>query len=104
MADSQAMPGMKFMTTWFMPIFLLVLCNNFSSGLSYYYMLSNLLTILQTWIIRKFFVDEDKLYAKIQAKAAAAPTKKKSNFQKRLEEAYKIQQAQERERQNQNRR
>lgn len=104
MADSQAMPGMKFMTTWFMPIFLLVLCNNFSSGLSYYYMLSNLLTILQTWIIRKFFVNEDKLYAKIQAKAAAAPTKKKSNFQKRLEEAYKIQQAQERERQNQNRR
>lgn len=104
MADSQAMPGMKFMTTWFMPIFLLVLCNNFSSGLSYYYMLSNLLTILQTWIIRRFFVDEDKLYAKIQAKAAAAPTKKKSNFQKRLEEAYKIQQAQERERQNQNRR
>lgn len=104
MADSQAMPGMKFMTTWFMPIFLLVLCNNFSSGLSYYYMLSNLLTMLQTWIIRKFFVDEDKLYAKIQAKAAAAPTKKKSNFQKRLEEAYKIQQAQERERQNQNRR
>lgn len=104
MADSQAMPGMKFMTTWFMPIFMLVLCNNFSSGLSYYYMLSNLLTMLQTWIIRKFFVDEDKLYAKIQAKAAAAPTKKKSNFQKRLEEAYKIQQAQERERQNQNRR
>lgn len=104
MADSQAMPGMKFMTTWFMPIFLLVLCNNFSSGLSYYYMLSNLLTMLQTWIIRKFFVNEDKLYAKIQAKAAAAPTKKKSNFQKRLEEAYKIQQAQERERQNQNRR
>lgn len=104
MADSQAMPGMKFMTTWFMPIFLLVLCNNFSSGLSYYYMLSNLLTILQTWIIRKFFVNEEKLYAKIQAKAAAAPTKKKSNFQKRLEEAYKIQQAQERERQNQNRR
>lgn len=104
MADSQAMPGMKFMTTWFMPIFLLVLCNNFSSGLSYYYMLSNLLTMLQTWIIRKFFVNEEKLYAKIQAKAAAAPTKKKSNFQKRLEEAYKIQQAQERERQNQNRR
>lgn len=104
MADSQAMPGMKFMTTWFMPIFLLVLCNNFSSGLSYYYMLSNLLTMLQTWIIRRFFVNEDKLYAKIQAKAAAAPTKKKSNFQKRLEEAYKIQQAQERERQNQNRR
>lgn len=104
MADSQAMPGMKFMTTWFMPIFLLVLCNNFSSGLSYYYMLSNLLTMLQTWIIRKFFVNEEKLYAKIQAKAAAAPTKKKSNFQKRLEEAYKIQQSQERERQNQNRR
>ncbi len=54
-------PSMKFMQLYFMPLFLLVLCNNFSSGLSYYYMLSNLITMLQTWVIRRFFVDEEKM-------------------------------------------
>ena len=58
MADNQQMPGMKFMQTWFMPIFMVLICNNFSAGLSYYYMLSNLITIIQTLIIRKWFVDE----------------------------------------------
>ena len=77
-----------------MPVFLLVLCNNFSSGLSYYYMLSNLLTMLQTWVIRKYFVDEDKLYAKLKEKAASNAPAKKSKFQQRLDEAYKMQQQQ----------
>ena len=64
------MAGMKFMSLYFMPLFLLVLCNNFSSGLSYYYMLSNVITMIQTWVIRKYFVDEDKIYAKLKEKAA----------------------------------
>ncbi len=85
-------PGMKFMQLYFMPVFLLVLCNNFSAGLSYYYMLSNVITMLQTWILRKFFVNEEKLHAKMKARAAAAPTKKKSRFQQMLEDAQKAQQ------------
>jgi len=85
---------MKFMSLYFMPVFLLVLCNNFSSGLSYYYMLSNLLTMLQTWVIRKYFVDEDKLYAKLKEKAASSAPAKKSKFQQRLDEVYKMQQQQ----------
>lgn len=83
------MAGMKGMQLWFMPIFLLVLCNNFSSGLSYYYMLSNLFTMLQTWAIRKFFVDEEKIHAQIKAKSAEPV--KKSKFQERLEAAQKAQ-------------
>ena len=88
--DTSAMPGMKFMNTWLMPIMMWFLCNNFSAGLSYYYMLSNLITILQNWVIRKWFIDKDKIYARIQA-ASAKPTKK-SKFQQRIDEMYKMQQ------------
>ena len=88
--DTSAMPGMKFMNTWLMPIMMWFLCNNFSAGLSYYYMLSNLITILQNWVIRKWFIDKDKIYARIQA-ASVKPTKK-SKFQQRIDAMYKAQQ------------
>ena len=80
MADNQQMPGMKFMQMWFMPIFMVLICNNFSAGLSYYYMLSNLITIIQTLIIRKWFIDEEKLYAQIQQRANSKQPQKKSKF------------------------
>lgn len=92
MSAGPQMAGMKYMSLYFMPLFLLVLCNNFSSGLSYYYMLSNVITIGQTWLIRKYFVDEAKIYAKLQEKAATP--KKKSKFQERLDNAYRAQQLQ----------
>lgn len=99
MADNQQMPGMKFMQMWFMPIFMVLICNNFSAGLSYYYMLSNLITIIQTLIIRKWFIDEEKLYAQIQQRANSKQPQKKSKFRQRLDEAYKIQQEQMRQQQ-----
>lgn len=102
MPSNNDMPGMKAMQLYFMPIFLLVLCNNFSSGLSYYYMLSNLFTIAQTWVIRKYFVDEQKLFAQLKAKAANAKPVKKSKFQQRLDEMYKQQQAMQQQRKNNN--
>ncbi|MEN6619309.1 MAG: membrane protein insertase YidC [Rikenellaceae bacterium] len=92
------MAGMKYMSLYFMPLFMLVLCNNFSAGLSYYYLLSNLITMVITWVIRKHFVDEDKLYAKLKEKAASNTPKKKSKFQERLDAAYKAQQQQARNR------
>lgn len=92
MSTGPQMAGMKYMSLYFMPLFLLVLGNNFSSGLSYYYLLSNLITMGQTWIIRRYFVDEKKIYAKLQERAAAP--KKKSKFQERLDAAYKAQQQQ----------
>lgn len=91
MPSDPNMAGMRGMQLYFMPIFLLVLCNNFSSGLSYYYMLSNLITIIQTWVIRKYFVDEKKIYAQLQAKASSAKAKPKSKWQMRLEELQKQQ-------------
>lgn len=86
------MAGMKYMSLYFMPIFFFFLGNNFSSGLTYYYLLSNLITMIQTWVIRKYFVDEAKIYAKLKEKAAGPA--KKSKFQERLQAAYKAQQQQ----------
>lgn len=86
------MAGMKYMSLYFMPIFFFFLGNNFSSGLTYYYLLSNLITMIQTWVIRKYFVDEAKIYAKLKEKAAGPA--KKSKFQERLDAAYKAQQQQ----------
>lgn len=93
--DNSQMPGMKFMNVWMMPIMMVFLCNNFSAGLSYYYMLSNIITIIQSWVIRKFFIDEEKIYANLKAKSAAPA--RKSRFQQRLEEMQKAQQQQLRE-------
>lgn len=90
--DANMMPGMRAMQLYFMPIMMLFICNNLSSALSYYYMLSNLITMLLTWVIRKFFVDEKKIMAQIQANKANAKTKPKSKFQQRLEAAAKAQQ------------
>ncbi len=78
---SQGMPGMKVMM-YMMPIFFLFLLNNYSSGLSYYYFLANVITIGQTYIIRHF-VDDDKIRAQILVNKKKPV--KRSNFQKRLE-------------------
>ena len=103
MPQDPNMAGMRGMQLYFMPIFLLVLCNNFSSGLSYYYMLSNLITIIQTWVIRKYFVDEQKIYAQLQAKASSAKAKPKSKWQMRLEEMQRQQAEMQRRQQEQRR-
>ena len=92
--QTSSMPGMKFMQLWFMPIFMVVLCNNFSAGLSYYYFLSNLITIGQNWAIRKWFVDEEKIYAALKQKASSGKPVRKSKWRQRLDEAYKMQQEQ----------
>ena len=97
-AQNQQMPGMQFMTVWMMPIFMVLLCNNFSAGLNYYYFLSNLITIGQNWFIRKYMVSEEKLKAQIAKKTAEAKAPKKSKFAQRLEEAYKMQQQQQKKR------
>jgi len=81
-SGSQQLPGMKTMM-YIMPVLFLGFFNNYSSGLSYYYLLANLLTFLQMFLIRRV-VDEDKIHARIQENRKKPV--KKSNFQKRLEE------------------
>ena len=79
-----------------MPVRFLVFFNNYSAGLSYYYFLSLLITIVQTYAFR-FFIKEEKVRAKM-AENAKKP-KKKSGFMARLEEAQRQQQAMLREQQ-----
>ena len=86
---SNSMPGMKVMM-WMMPVLMLLWFNKYSSGLSYYYLLANLFSILQTWIIQRFVVKEDKLLAQMEANKNKP--KKKSKWMQRLEEASKRQQ------------
>ena len=89
MSDDPNMAGMKFMSVWLMPIMMFFICNNLSSALSYYYLLSNIITMIQTWYIRKFVVTEDKVRAEMVANANKP--KKKSKWQMRLEEAQRMQ-------------
>ena len=89
MSDDPNMAGMKFMSVWMMPIMMFFICNNLSSALSYYYLLSNIFTMAQTWYIRKFVVTEDRVRAEMVANANKP--KQKSKGQQRLEEAQKMQ-------------
>ena len=86
--QQQGMKGMKIMM-YIMPIMFLGLFNSYSAGLSYYYMLVNIITFIQMYLFR-VFTDEDKLRKKIEL-AKQRPVKK-SAFQKRLEEMQKQQQ------------
>ncbi|MDR2810150.1 MAG: membrane protein insertase YidC [Tannerellaceae bacterium] len=94
----QQMPGMKFMMVYMMPLMLLVFLNQSASGLSYYYFISTLITIIQTFSFR-FFINEEKLLAKLEAHKKKPM--KKSGFMKRLEEMQKQQQEVLRQQQNQ---
>ena len=91
MSNDPNMGIMKFMSVWFMPIMMFVICNNLSAALSYYYLLSNIVTMIMTWYIRKFVVTEDKVRAEMAARASQPV--KKSKWQQRLEEAQRMQEA-----------
>ncbi len=88
--QQNTMPGMKMMM-YFMPLMFLCFFNNYASGLSYYYFISLLITIAQTYACR-FFVSEEKVRAKIAENKAKPRTKKKSGFMARLEEVQRQQQ------------
>jgi YidC/Oxa1 family membrane protein insertase len=76
------MPGMKTMM-YIMPVMFLGFFNSYASALSYYYLLTNLITFAQMYIIRKS-IDEDKIRRQILANKKKPV--KKSKFQARLEE------------------
>ncbi len=84
-----SMPGMKWMM-YIMPVMFLFIFNDYASGLSYYYFLSLLITIVQTWAFRHC-INEDKVRAELLANAKKP--RKKSGFMARLEEAQRQQQA-----------
>ncbi len=94
-AAQPQMAGMKFMTVYMMPAMMLFWFNDYASGLCYYYLLSNLFTILQTTIIR-FTLKDDKIRAKMNANAKNTKGKK-SRFQQRYEELMKQAEAQQKQ-------
>lgn len=87
-ADNQMAQMMKYMP-YIMPFMFLGWFNNFAAGLTFYYTLSNLISIAQQFVIQKFMINEDKLLAQIEEnKNKPAGT---SKWQQRLEEMQKMQ-------------
>jgi len=87
-AEGPMAAQMKIMT-YMMPVMMLFFFNSYSSGLSYYYFLANVISIGQTFLIRKVFINEDSIRAKIEKNKKNPKAKKKSGFQKRMEEMAK---------------
>jgi len=89
--NQPGMPNMKVMMYIF-PVMMIFFFNNYSSGLTFYYFLSTLISILQMWIIKVYFIDEEKILSALQANKAKP--KKQSKFQAKLAEMAKQQQQQ----------
>jgi YidC/Oxa1 family membrane protein insertase len=86
------MPNMKFIM-YLSPLFMLVFFNNYASGLSLYYFVSNLITIGIMLVIKHVIIDKDKVLAKIE-KAKAKPKKKKGRFASKMSQIMEQAQAQ----------
>lgn len=86
---SQQIPGMKYIM-YIMPVLFLFMFNSYASGLSYYYFIATLITIIQTIVIRNF-VNEEKLLQKLHENAKNPKKQKKSGFMSKLEEAQRKQ-------------
>ena len=74
---------MKYMM-YFSPLMMLFFFNNYASGLSLYYFVSNLITIGIMLVIKNFIIDEDKIHARIQENKKKP--KKENRFQKKMKE------------------
>ncbi len=85
-SGGQQMPGMKLMM-YMMPVMMLFWFNDYAAALSYYYFISLLITIVQTYIMRRS-VNAEELLAKVKA-AQLKKTPTKSRFQQRMEAAAK---------------
>jgi YidC/Oxa1 family membrane protein insertase len=86
-ANTQMMPGLKWMM-YLMPVIFLFVLNSYASGLNYYYFLANIITFGQQFMFRKL-VDDDKIHAKIQNNKNKPKSSTKSTFQQKLEEMAK---------------
>ncbi|MEK6155155.1 membrane protein insertase YidC [Flavobacteriaceae bacterium 3-367] len=83
MPTQPGMPNMKFIM-YLSPLLMLFFFNNYASGLSLYYFVSNLITIFIMLTIKKFILDEDKIHAQIQENKKKP--KKENKFQKKMRE------------------
>jgi YidC/Oxa1 family membrane protein insertase len=102
-ASQPQMAGMKFMMVYMMPAMMLFWFNDYASGLCYYYLVSQVITMIQMTAIRRF-VDDDKIRALMARNASKQKNKKKSKFQLRYEELMRQQEEMMRQQQNAKRR
>lgn len=89
--NTAGMTGPMKYVMYLMPIMFLGFFNNYSAALSFYYFLSTCITIIQNVVIRRFFIDEDKLHRQLQENKKKKVKVKKSGLQKRLEDMAKKQ-------------
>lgn len=90
-SQMQTMEGPMKTIQYVLPFMFLFIFNNFSSGLTYYYFLSNVASYAQIFVFKRF-VDEDKIKKEIEFNRKKNLNTKKSSFQLRLEEAMKAKQ------------
>jgi YidC/Oxa1 family membrane protein insertase len=83
MQTQPGMPNMKFIM-YLSPLMMLFFFNNYASGLSLYYFISNLITIFIMLAIKRFILDEDKIHAQIQENKKKP--KKENRFQRKMRE------------------
>ena len=101
-APQEGMPDMSKMMKYmiyFSPLLMLIFFNNYASGLSLYYFISNLISIGIMLVIKNYIIDEEKVLAKIEVKKSKP--KKENRFQRKMKEM--MEQAEQQQRQNQNR-
>jgi len=94
-ASQPGMPNMK-VIMYIFPIMMLFFFNKFASGLSLYYLCGNIMNMGLMWVVKKYFIDEEKLENQMSAKSKQP--QKQSKFQQRLAEMSKQQQAKQRAR------
>ena len=83
MQTQPGMPNMKFIM-YLSPLMMLFFFNNYASGLSLYYFISNLITIGIMLVIKYLILDQDKIHAQIQEKKKQP--KKENRFQRKMRE------------------
>jgi YidC/Oxa1 family membrane protein insertase len=88
MTPTQDNPALKYMPYIF-PFMLLFIFNSLPSALTWYYTVSNVVTLLLQFIIQKYIINHDKILADIQLKRKTP--KKKSNWQTKYEEMMEAQ-------------
>ena len=84
MPQQPGMPNMK-IVMYLMPLMMLFFFNNYASGLSLYYFISNLLTITLMLVIKNYIIDDKKIHAKIEENKKKP--KKAGGFSARLQKA-----------------
>ncbi|HEY8967982.1 MAG TPA: membrane protein insertase YidC, partial [Puia sp.] len=88
MTPDQSNPAMKYMP-YIMPVFLLLFFNGLSSALTWYYTVSNVVTLILQFVIQHYIIDHEKILAKIKENRNKPKTK--SKWQERLEQMQEAQ-------------